>query len=619
MTDKATTDQAADTAETDGKTPVLDLAGVTDAQLDAILKGLDDAQVVALAEAQRDAITGFDVKNADDVSAVNEMKGVYLKLHAAVASRSEAAAVAAAQAAKDTLGDLPTLPATATVDGETSGGETTDANTDSADSADSGSDGSEAGMSDTAARELVLAAAAKVMAGTDVATGQDPADQQTAAEADTRPKFASAMEFRNTGGAGLPMGKATGLADLIQGLATRTPAATSGRVVLASARTDTDPATLLTVGNRAGNERIIAQNLAEFREARRDTFTTNTDVRLAAICDPATVLRDVRAAGTDATPVSDEFSWLTGESGNALKYEYREPMSLTAAETGVGVWTSTDQTAVDPADPDTWKPVASLACPDYTEVTAEELVAGWEADSWTEYSSPEARAELESRIRHLQARFRDGWLLRELGDRSHALTYDGPHGAIPDLIAAVEYSLFYATYGERLVDGDYTLVIPPDLMRLLVVDGARVGNPIAPARSEAEIRADIEHATGVRTVVARDLALDTDGTLPTSPYPAIPAVGAAAAAIPTTWKDGTRKFRLYLADPTAFQPFTTGEATFGQQVTLDQARQNKRGLFMAEYVGLMKPGIAPAFTIDFTATPNGGRAGFVTADAAAAG
>lgn len=574
------------------------------------LADLTDAQLTKIGEQRHAAIA--ESKTLADAQAA---KAAYELVRSEVQRRIEAvqaeADATALQAEKADVAELPTIGAKAETEATTEA-PAEQAHVETTETVEQpAAEQVETTAGDAAAQELVMAAAAKVLEG-GVDVDQDDASKQ-AKNDDHRPRFASAMPFRSTGISGVAPGEETSIARVVSSLATRSPAET-GPQILASARVEVDETRKLT---RSGshNEQVIAANLSELRERRRDEFSVDHAAKLAAICAPPTVLRDPRTAGSDATPVSDEFAWLTGESGNALAYEYREALSLSVVEDGVAVWTEADQAYIDPADPDTWKPTAVIECPDYTTVEAEELTASFEIDSWTDLSSPEVAGEFGTKISQLQARFRDGWVLRGLARFAHRLTYGAVTGAIPDVVAAIQFAKFYGTYAERLDDTDYTVILPPDLVKLLVVDDIRRGNHPDPVKSAEEILADIAHATGGRVIAARDFKLDADGTLPTNPYSAIATAGnglteANAAALPTSWVGGTQKFPIHIVDPTAFQPFTTGEATFGQQVTYDQARQNKRGLFMREFVGLMKPGVQPNFEVTLTVAPSGIRAGF---------
>lgn len=567
------------------------------------LSELTDTQLSALADRLKTQIMdgAKTVTTGDELAALKAVRAEFDAVTAESSTRAEATKVDPAEV--EALTDLPDpTPAAVLVEvSDTAEVEQTDA------------------VETPAAETLVMAAAGKILEN-GVDTGQSATEQDAPASVnDTRPRFASAMPFRQSGGAGTVMGSDTTIGDTIRAIASRHVSPTNGDVVLATARLDSDPERVLS-DSPGRNEAIIARNLGDLRERRRSERNPSAAARIAAICDPATILRDFRAAGTDATPVSDAFSWLTGESGNALKYEFRLPASLADASAGVAEWTETLQGDIDAADSDTWKPVATITCPDYTTVEASELTAGWEVDSFTELSSPEVVTEFENKIKQLQARFREGWLLREITDLAIDYTYGPIEGAVADVVAAIEWTLYTATYAERLDPADYVAILPPNLTNLLVVDDVRRGNHTDPLKSAADLIAEVEHATGVTVVQSLDLPITSGGALPTNPYGA-PTVGAYEAAIPTPWSPASgdpTTFAIKLVDPSSFQPFTTGEAVFGQAITLDQARQNKRGLFMREFVGLMKPGIANAYSVKLTLRPNGGRSGLITADAATA-
>lgn len=578
------------------------------------LSELTDAQLTKLGEQRHQAI--LDAKSLDDVNAA---KAAYELVRTEVQRRIDDAksqsAAEALEAAKADVPEMPKADAKADAPADEAQAETTpdaqaaDTTTDTGDTGDV-----EVAETSTPELEAIAAAANKVLAE-GVTVDQDDAAKQASAEAESparRPRLASA--FRLTGGAGLPQGQETSVVEVIQKV-TSTQASQSPKTVLASAPIVEDDADLLRSGSARDNERLVRRNLTALREFRRDTFSGDREARMAAmlasICPPLETVRTVLTAGTNATPASDEFSWLLseGNGGNALGFEYRLPTSMSTVADGVGAWDEAKQAYVDPSDPETWKPVHAIDCPGFEEAVAEELTAAWEVDSWTELSSPGVVADVEFNIAKLWARYWEGFTLRALSTHARKVTFGPVHGTVADTIAVIRFLLSYATFDERLIPGDFSVFLPPGYVDLLVVDEARKGFQPTGYRAEDAVLAEIEAATGARIVKTLDLPLNANGSLATSPFQLanLPDVGDPAQALPAPWESQT--FKIQLADPASLQPFQTNQATLGQQVTLDQARQNKRGMFQGQYLGFMKPGIAPIFEAEVSTIPCGVRAG----------
>lgn len=379
--------------------------------------------------------------------------------------------------------------------------------------------------------------------------------------------------------------------------------------ILATVRIERDAELELT-DSTAHNEAAIAEVTRRHREARRAATTDPNAVRMAAICDPASILRDATTCGSTQTPFQNSLPSMNAASGNKLKFQYRASTTLSAAAGGVGVWDATKQAAVSASDSATWKPCVAIACPTYTTVQASEITACYSVDAFTELSSPEAEADFVQAKDRAWGRVSEGWFLREVDKYLIPLTFAGHRGAVPDFISAVLTPHVWASYTERLdpeADG-YVMYGDLGLLEALVIDENKKAYSNG-VESLADVRSAIEGATGASYVQLLDKALATNDSVPASPFAALPAKGGTAAAMPDLT---TITFVLRYLDPSAFVMWTTGEGIFGDQITLDQARQNKRGFFQRMFGGLMNPGCAPGFKISMTLCLEGARTGFVT-------
>lgn len=383
-------------------------------------------------------------------------------------------------------------------------------------------------------------------------------------------------------------------------------------VILASARVIDDEDRLLT-DSASKNERLIAEAMEEHRAARMEA---GGGAKLAAICDPASILRDAFVCGTTATPFQSSLVNMTANSGNALKYEYRLPTSLSEATDGIATWDVADQASVDPTDPDTWKPTVAISCASYATEVASEQTASYTVDAFTELSSPESVDDFVQAKDRAFARHTEGWNLRKADTFLHHVTWDASSGAgaVPEVIEAILTALASGDFGERLdMASGYAVYGSPGLLYALAADENRRGYRTGAAALN-DVQGIVEDATGTSYVQLLDVPhTDGNGTWGTSPFAALPAVGGGGAALARL---DTITFTLRVLDPSSIVTFNTGEATFGEQVTLDQARQNQRGFFQRVFGGMMKPGCAPGYKITVTGLAvDGSRGGFLTPDA----
>lgn len=414
-------------------------------------------------------------------------------------------------------------------------------------------------------------------------------------------------------------GVGTSLAAMVEmtNLPQGSPIDTRRASVLAVARPEIADDLLLT-DSQSHNDRLIEDAVADHRARRREAAEGIPGVRSAAICDPATIIRDAFVCGTDATPLRNAIVNMTANSGNKLKFQYRAPTSISAATSAVREWDTTAQAAISATDASTWKPCVAIACPTYNTESATEITACFSIDAFTELSSPEAEADFAQAMDRVWARYTEGWFLRKLDSYLHPWSVDFQGGTVPDIIEAILTTETYGAFAERLGDtyGDYVALFSPGVAAAAVIDENRRAYGDS-NKSFADVISLIRGATGNDVVQLYDLPLSSanPGVIPSSPFPANPTAGGAATAL--AWgtpgnRMNSMSYTIRLIDPSAFVGWTTGEAVFGDQITLDQARQNKRGLFKREFGGMMKPGCAPGYKITISICPDGSRTGFLT-------
>lgn len=112
------------------------------------------------------------------------------------------------------------------------------------------------------------------------------------------------------------------------------------------------------------NSRIIAKAIAA-HEAGKGTRPVALQAA-GCFCGPDELIRETGVVGRRGRPFAAMFASIPSQGG------YRAMPDLafnvdTQLRAGVSQWTCDDQTAVDPNDPDTWKPCAEINC--FTEET----------------------------------------------------------------------------------------------------------------------------------------------------------------------------------------------------------------------------------------------------------
>lgn len=380
--------------------------------------------------------------------------------------------------------------------------------------------------------------------------------------------------------------------------------------ILAAAVIEADPELQLT-DSRSHNEGAMSRAIQAHREAREEAATAR-NTKVAAICTPAQIIREAMQCGTDAVPLQGALVNMNAVSGNAnnLSYSYRLPTSINEAAAGVGAWTATNQGNVVATDPTTWKPCVAIACPGYADEIASEFTACFTVDAFTELSSPEQVADFEQAKDRAFARFTEAWMLRKLDTYLYHVSHTATLGAVPDIIDAVLTALANGHFGERMdLEAGYVVFGSPGLAYAAAID--ENSKAYGDGSSLDTVMGIVREATGTDYVQLYDLPLTGAGNLPANPFGSLGVVGASGATPLPTIGGGVITYQLRVIDPSSFIGFNTGEATFGQQITLDQARQNKRGFFQRVFGGLMKPGCAPGYRIDITLCHDGSRGGFV--------
>ncbi len=155
------------------------------------------------------------------------------------------------------------------------------------------------------------------------------------------------------------------------------------------------------------NNELIRQAQSDFMAVRAGERPAHT----ATICEPLDILRDLPDAFNATEVVSPE---LPSRPSGRLGFQHSLSIDLGAVLDGVALWDETDQAAVDPTDPDTWKPCVDVECPEPINVKAEAVVACLKFDITTEMSNPETVRNYMNALDALRARTKEGRILQRL-------------------------------------------------------------------------------------------------------------------------------------------------------------------------------------------------------------
>lgn len=354
-------------------------------------------------------------------------------------------------------------------------------------------------------------------------------------------------------------------------------------------------------GSAEHNSELMRETREAFKAQRRG----EADARVAAICTPLDVIRDIPDAFDTSEPVRDIFP---SRPIGRLGFQFIRSVGLSDLAGSTTTWDDTDQSTVDEETPGTWKPCLDMDCPSPVTATAEAVTACLTWDITTEMSNPEYVANLMNALNALRARTKEARILQLVDALSSAYTYaGGGYGAVPTLIAAINTAIAQATYANRLDDPAYTVVLPPGLVAVLAIDEA--GRAYNSDTVTDILRYVTQRCDGVRDVTM-SLDASASGTEPGIPFQALNAPGAAAVALPSL-DDGAGQHRIRIIDPSAAIYGETGDLNVGTTADSQLLRQNKTQYFAEEFLLLTKQGPEPWFSIDVTLCPDGSRAGLI--------
>ena len=345
------------------------------------------------------------------------------------------------------------------------------------------------------------------------------------------------------------------------------------------------------------NETVDAWKTKRDADARGELV----DAVTASICTPLDIVRDIPACGVTDTPFADS---LPQRGVGRLGFQYFPAMALTDTAPNVNIWTEEDQDAIAEATPSTWKPAPLIECAEAVSVTAQELVAAAQVDNSTNISQPEQVVQFMHKMAVMRARVREQYLLGLFDATASPYTHTGDYGAMAALLSVGLELMPRMTYGERLDEGDYDLVLEPGhFNKLLQDENNRVYGDTLASRKAAVI-SKLKDELGVgKVIILRDFRTGT-GTA----FGTLRAPGASAVAMPRAYDANRIRF-----NPAGAYLFgATGEEATGWETDPQLTRQNRMQWFSKEWLLLAKHGCHPAVTVDLVSCGNGSRGNGVT-------
>ena len=442
--------------------------------------------------------------------------------------------------------------------------------------------------------------------------------------APVRPRWVAAASvdtadgFRVTAGANVDQ---VGLAGLVRSTMQSLGAVVSGardsRVIAARA-----------LGHRYGvlsdsqgdNDRVIS----EAQAAHVDELSGTISDRIAASCCWTEQTSDIKSCGAPTTPFADLFPALTGVN-EACTYRFTPGVNVVSAQVAAGnlsdqvvTWTAAQQALVDPNDPATWKPCATVTCPTVCEVSlTDPLVLCLDTEVLTRFSRPQHEAALVSaaelvwaqRLEQAYMALFDRWATEYLTFGTKVL------GATNNAAVAVAQTIAKWERAFGMVgQGNWVAVADDEFWRVLGYDVSRRGSNGRRDVVQAgdSFRVDAMHEFTAISGAA-PVATHTAGVGDPDPIQAVTAVNqciqAAAPAVSTAELSTCGTFRIRLFDVSGFARFEgPNEFLRGGDIPVSSAelRQNRRPtLFFEQYPWLLFNGCLPPVILDVAVSGDG--------------
>lgn len=348
------------------------------------------------------------------------------------------------------------------------------------------------------------------------------------------------------------------------------------------------------------NSRIIAKARAAFAAQNGNRPAPLTAA--GCFCGPDELIRETGVVGRRGRPFAAMFPTIAISGGFRAMPDLAFNVD-TGLRSGVTQWTCVDQSAVDAADPDTWKPCADLEC--FTEETYEPyaVTACVTAERFHKWAHPE---QVDAWINLLGIEYdalAETLLIDQVeGEAGTPFTIGAAGGLMEEhgMVAKIIYALANFAYplgyqyreGAGVLDG-YTLSVPVGMAEALYADEMMRGFPSGVESKEA-IVAKIERGSGVRMVER----LDESTSRKAAAAATVVALGAGGAIDANDTPLLPPSFRLYLIP---LEGYVHGEGTLvNADWYTDDAliRQNRLRYFLENLEILVNLSVRKPYILD---------------------
>ncbi len=220
---------------------------------------------------------------------------------------------------------------------------------------------------------------------------------------------------------------------------------------------------------RAGSDATDA-----FKAAAIDRLAGSDKTAAGCFCGPDDVINGIRECCDSVRPFSDTLPTVTA-SGDV---RFVRGLSVNDVLSGVTQWTCTDQAAVDPTDPSTWKPCFELECPEEETSCLYAVSACATFDTQQFIGNPLLIDNLQSVMECAFSKVAELLAYQQVRNLSsrYSFGYDlTGYGAGAQLLAAVGWAIEAARANTRISDLTYSLAIPAGLKTRILTDGFLTG------------------------------------------------------------------------------------------------------------------------------------------------
>ncbi len=343
----------------------------------------------------------------------------------------------------------------------------------------------------------------------------------------------------------------------------------------------------------------------------------NSNALLAALCGPGELDRDQALdaidnsrplAGLFGPPVAVGMGIHEFFRGMGLADMYAYFAANPTAHPGIGLWTTGDQAAVDPTDPNTWKQCLTLPpCPTTFSVTAYWLYRCLKLNIEDQMSRPQYIANVQTMMEVLLARLGEQVMLQSIDAWSYKIACGNTYGygAVDQLFYSLEVLFAWVNSNYRTRYEGYTLVIPEVLLNACRIDAFRAAsysNAADPGQVLDQLRSILSEV-GVNLLVTPDWGPEGNlmAPLPAQPYPGATNNSINLPQLPTTYV-------ARLVPPSDFVWGSVGVEDYGVDTSPELKRQNMVQFFAETAEIFYKKGHRPSFTLTMTGiAPTGAR------------